>query len=75
MEGFKAISIIDDINTVDSKIVANVLQDIIKATQENLKTKNRSFMEDLKNKLGKRYIAKIKEMGVNIFLLEMRSAM
>jgi len=75
MEGFKAISIMDDINNVDSKIVANVLQDIIKATQENLKTKNRSFMEDLKNKLGKKYVSKIKDLGVNLFLLEMRSAM
>lgn len=75
MQGFQAITIMDDVNTVDSKIVAHAIQDIIKATQENLKTKNRSFMEDFKNKLGKKYVSKIKELGVNLFLLEMRSAM
>ncbi|UCD14392.1 MAG: hypothetical protein JSW60_02975 [Thermoplasmatales archaeon] len=74
MEGFNAISIMPDIDSVESYKLGKALQDIIKVTKENLKNKARSFIEDFKNKLGDNYISKIKETGVNLFLLEMRPA-
>ena len=72
MDGFDAISIMPDINSVESYKLGKAIQDIIKVTQENLKDKARSVIEDFKNKLGDIYLSKIEEMGVNLFLLEMR---
>ena len=72
MDGFDAISIMPDINSVESYKLGKAIQDIIKVTQENLKDKARSVIEDFKNKLGDIYLSKIEEMGINLFLLEMR---
>lgn len=74
MEGFNAISIMPDINSVESYKLGQAIQDIIKVTHENFKGKIRFVIEDFKNKLGDSYLSKIEEMGVNLFLLEMRLA-
>lgn len=72
VEGADAINIMPEINSVKSDNLGKAIQGIMKMIHANLEGKNEEFLEKFKNKLGDEYLAEIENMGVNLYLLQLK---
>lgn len=72
IEGADAIIINSDINSVKSHNVGKAIQDIIRRIYVNLDEKDSEFLEIFKEKIGREYLSEIENMGVNLYLLQMK---
>lgn len=73
MDGFDAVSIMSEINNVESYKLGKAIQEIIKMLHNKLGGRVPSFIEDFKNKLGDKYLSEIEKIGVNLHLLQLKS--
>lgn len=73
MDGFDAVSIMSEINNVESYKLGKAIQEIIKMLHNKLGGRAPSFIEDFKNKLGDKYLSEIEKIGVNLHLLQLKS--
>ena len=71
-EATDAIQIIPDINSVGSYEIGKAIREIIRMIRINLGDRGDGFIEEFKNKLGKKYLSEIEKMGVNLYFLELK---
>ena len=72
IEGADSIIISPGINLVKSHNVGKALQDIVKMIYVNLDEKDSEFLEIFKEKIGAEYLSEIENIGVNLYLLQMK---
>ena len=73
ISGIDAVSIMSGINSIEPKIVGNVLQKIIQEINNFLKEKGGpEFVEKINNSLNEKYIFKMEEMGVDLHVVQLR---
>ena len=70
-EGAYAISIMPEVNSVESYKLGKAIREIIKMTHKHLGDKT-NFIEEFKNKLGDKYLSEIEKIGVNLHFLELK---
>jgi len=70
--GINAITIMPEINTVESYKFGKAIEEILKKIQEHLEDKTSSFIEEFENKMGHEYFLEIEKLGVNLHILELR---
>jgi hypothetical protein len=70
--GTDTIIINPDINLVKSHSVGKAIKDIVKMIYLNLDEKDAEFLDMFKEKLGDEYLSEIENIGVNLYLLEMK---
>ena len=71
-EGVNAISIISEVNNVESHELAKALIKVIKMMGFTLGNKTISFIKDFKKQMGEEYILEIEKIGVNLHFLELK---
>jgi len=71
-EGIDAISIMPEINNVESYKLGKALREIIKISGRNLGHKTFAFIEEFKNQIGEKYLLEMEKMGVNLHFLELK---
>ena len=71
-EGADAISIMPEVNSVESYKLGKAIREIIKMTHKHLGDKSYNFIEEFKNKLGDKYLSEIEKIGVNLHFLELK---
>ncbi len=71
-EGVNAISIISEVNNVESYELAKALIKVIKMMGFTLGNKTISFIKDFKKQMGEEYILEIEKIGVNLHFLELK---
>jgi len=72
IEGTNAIVINSDINLVKPYNLGKAIQDIVKTIYINLDEKDTEFLDIFKNRLGNEYLSEIENIGVNLYLLQMK---
>lgn len=70
--GIDAITIMPEINTVESHELGKTIEEILEKIREYLEDKTPLFMEEFKNKMGQEYLSEIEKLGVNLHILELR---
>jgi len=70
--GIDAITIMPDINTVESHELGKAIEEILERIREHLEDKTSQFMEEFKNKMGQENLSEIEKLGVNLHILELR---
>jgi len=72
-EGINAVNVPDEIDAVSSSELGRSLQRIIEDISVTMGEKaGRSFLDKFKERLGKAYILRIEEMGVNLYMIELK---
>jgi uncharacterized protein (UPF0297 family) len=72
-EGINAVNVPDEIDSVSSSELGRSLQRIIEDISVTMGEKaGRNFLDKFKERLGKAYILRIEEMGVNLYMIELR---
>jgi hypothetical protein len=71
-DGIDAISIMPEINLMESHKLGKTLRDIVRMTGSCLGDKTALFIEDFKKKLGDEYLTEIENIGVNLHFLELK---
>jgi len=72
-EGVDAVSVPSDINSVRSSEVGRGIQKIVENIASSLgEDADRHFIEKFKRRLGKAYVLRIEELGVNLHMIELR---
>jgi hypothetical protein len=70
--GIDAITIMPEINTVESHELGKAIEEILERIREHLEDKNQPFIEEFENKMGREYLSEIEKLGVNLHILELR---
>ncbi|MEA3458539.1 MAG: hypothetical protein U9R21_07675 [Candidatus Thermoplasmatota archaeon] len=73
-EGADAISVMPEINNVESYRLGKAIRQVIKVTGSKLGSRTATFIEDFKNQLGAEYLFEIGKIGVNLHFLELKFA-
>ena len=71
-EGVSAISVLPEINKIESYKLGKAIREVIKIVGEELGVKKTSFIEDFKKHIGDEYLNKIEKIGVNLHFLEFK---
>ena len=72
-EGINAVNVPEEIDTVSSSELGRSLQRIIEDISVTMgEEAGRNFLDKFKDRLGKAYILRIEEMGVNLYMIELR---
>ena len=73
-EGVKAISIMPEINNVESYKLGKAIREIIRTVGKELGSQTVLYIEDFKKHIGTKYLNKIEKIGVNLHFLELKFA-
>jgi len=73
-EGVDAISVMPEINNVESYRLGKAIREVIKITGSKLGNRTATYIEDFKNRLGAEYFFEIGKIGVNLHFLELKFA-
>jgi len=73
-EGVKAISIMPEINNVESYKLGKAIREIIRTVGKELGSQTVLYIEDFKKYIGTKYLNKIEKIGVNLHFLELKFA-
>jgi len=73
-EGANAISIMPEINNVDSYKLGKAIRAVIKIVGNELGNKKALYIEDFKKRIGTKYLYEIEKIGVNLHFLELKFA-
>lgn len=73
-DGINAISFSEEINSIEPYQLGKAIKEIINTTQHDLEDNAYFFIEEFKKQIGKEYLEKLDEIGVNLHLLEMKFA-
>jgi len=75
-EGYNAISISPDINIASTAEVGKGLQKLIEKITKSLgEEAGRIFLNKLKKQIGRAYMLRIEELGVNLYMIELKYSM
>jgi len=70
-EGIDAVSVVSDINMVESYKLGQAIREIMKMMHQNLGDKAYDFIGEFKKKLGDEYLYEIENIGINLHFLEL----
>ena len=73
-EGANAISIMPDINNVESYKLGKAIREVIRMVGKELGSKTSLYIEDFKKRIGTKYLYEIERIGVNLHFLELKFA-
>jgi hypothetical protein len=73
-EGANAISIMPDINNVESYKLGKAIREVIRMVGKELGSKTTLYIEDFKKHIGTKYLHEIEKIGVNLHFLELKFA-
>ena len=73
-EGADAISVMPEINNVESYGLGKAIREVIKVTGSKLGNRTATYIADFKNRLGAEYLFEIGKIGVNLHFLELKFA-
>ena len=73
-EGANAISIMPEINNVESYKLGKAIREVIKMVGNELGSKTALYIEDFKKHIGTKYLYEIEKIGVNLHFLELKFA-
>lgn len=73
-EGANAISIMPDINNVESYKLGKAIREVIRMVGKELGSKTTLYIEDFKKHIGTKYLHEIERIGVNLHFLELKFA-
>ena len=73
-EGANAISIMPEINNVESYKLGKAIREVIKMVGNELGSKTALYIEDFKKHIGTKYLHEIEKIGVNLHFLELKFA-
>jgi len=71
-EGANAISIMPDINNVESYKLGKAIREVIRMVGKELGSKTTLYIEDFKKHIGTKYLHEIERIGVNLHFLELK---
>lgn len=73
-EGANAISIMSEINNVESYKLGKAIREVIRMVGKELGSKTALYIEDFKKHIGTKYLHEIERIGVNLHFLELKFA-
>ena len=73
-EGANAISIMPEINNVESYKLGKAIREVIRMVGKELGSKTSLYIEDFKKRIGTKYLYEIERIGVNLHFLELKFA-
>ena len=73
-EGANAISIMPEINNVESYKLGKAIREVIRMVGKELGSKTTLYIEDFKKHIGTKYLHEIERIGVNLHFLELKFA-
>ena len=73
-EGANAISIMPEINNVESHKLGKAIREVIRMVGKELGSKTSLYIEDFKKRIGTKYLYEIERIGVNLHFLELKFA-
>jgi len=71
-EGANAISIMPEINNVESHKLGKAIREVIRMVGKELGIKTSLYIEDFKKHIGTKYLHEIERIGVNLHFLELK---
>ena len=71
-EGANAISIMPEINNVESYKLGKAIREVIRMVGAELGSKTALYIEDFKKRIGTNYLNEIERIGVNLHFLELK---